>query len=110
VRRDGVFACDCREIRTVIDLGLDVQPAVELPHRCHPGRGDRARSEHGGPASLERALAARVHLVKVPDTNSALFAVALEDHDDGHILSGAADPRRGRGLSRAVEPAALRAP
>ena len=77
----------------VIDWKLDLQSAVDLPHRCN--RGGATELERGTElASLEAALAARGHAVEVLDMNSGLHAVGLDHGGKGHALSGAADPRR----------------
>ena len=77
----------------VIDWKFDLQSAVDLPHRCNRG-GATELERDTELASLEAALAARGHVVKVLDMNSGLHAIGLDHGGEGHALSGAADPRR----------------
>ena len=73
----------------VIDWGLDVQAAVDLPNLC--ARNDRLELEEGTPlADLAPALEAMGHTVRVRSMNSGLHAVMMTP--DG--LVGGADPRR----------------
>lgn len=73
----------------VIDWGLDVQAAVDLPNLC--ARNDRLELEEGTPlADLASGLEAMGHSVRVRSMNSGLHAVMVTL--DG--LTGAADPRR----------------
>jgi gamma-glutamyltranspeptidase/glutathione hydrolase len=77
----------------VIDWELDLQAAVELPHRCN--RNGATEVERG--TALERlreSLEARGHRVTVRDMNSGVHAIRLDRSGRRAVLYGAADPRR----------------
>lgn len=77
----------------VIDWGLDVQSAVDLPHRCNRGEATDLE-QNSGLERHEAALTALGHTVKVRDMNSGLHAIHIIYDSDGATLHGAADPRR----------------
>ena len=83
-----------RAVTGVLDFGLDVQAAIDLPHALN----------RNGPTELERgtdlvplkdALEARGHKVVVTDMSSGLHGIELFRHG----LIGGADPRR-EGVAR----------
>jgi gamma-glutamyltranspeptidase/glutathione hydrolase len=73
----------------VVDFGLDIQQAINLPKITN--RNDYTALEKGTPiASLESALKALGHKVKVVDLNSGLHGIQFKS---GKLIGGA-DPRR----------------
>lgn len=73
----------------VVDFGLDIQQAINLPKITN--RNDYTALEKGTPiASLESALKALGHNVKVVDLNSGLHGIQFKS---GKLIGGA-DPRR----------------
>jgi len=76
-----------------IDWQLDIQAAVDLPHRCNRG-GATELEQDSGLEGLEAALVARGHTVKIGDMNSGLHAIHITYDGTGPTLRGAADPRR----------------
>ena len=83
-----------------IDWRLDIQAAIDLPHRCNRG-GATELEKNTGLESLEAGLTARGHTVKIRDMNSGLHAIHVTYDDNGPTLRGAADPRReGQAIGR----------
>lgn len=73
----------------VVDFGLDIQQAINLPKITN--RNDYTALEKGTPiTSLESALKALGHNVKVVDLNSGLHGIQFKS---GKLIGGA-DPRR----------------
>ena len=73
----------------VIDWGLDVQAAIDLPNRCNRN-GDTDLERGTGLARIGDALEAMGHIVAERDMNSGLHGIMITETG----LIGAADPRR----------------
>lgn len=80
-------------IVAVLDGGLNIQDAVAEPHFLAQ---DRLLELERGTAVLDHAdeLRALGHNVAPRSLNSGLHGIAIDYTDDGHVLSGGADPRR----------------
>lgn len=76
-----------------IDWNLDIQAAVDLPHRCNRG-GATELEQDTAIAGVEAALTARGHTVETRDMNSGLHAIHITYDGGAPRLRGAADPRR----------------
>jgi gamma-glutamyltranspeptidase/glutathione hydrolase len=83
-----------RAVTGVLDFGLDVQAAIDLPHALN--RNGPTEIERGTDlVPLKGALEARGHHVIVTDMSSGLHGIELF----GRGLIGGADPRR-EGVAR----------
>jgi gamma-glutamyltranspeptidase/glutathione hydrolase len=83
-----------RAVTGVLDFGLDVQAAIDLPHALN--RNGPTELERGTDlVPLKEALEARGHKVVVTDMSSGLHGIELFRHG----LIGGADPRR-EGIAR----------
>ncbi len=78
----------------VLDWGMDVQAAIELPHVVNRNGGTDLE-EGKSAAGFQAALEARGHAVNVRNLNSGLHGIAVIANG----LEGGADPRR-EGVAR----------
>ena len=84
-----IIAYVVQALIAVLDWGLDVQQALDLPH--HVNRNGLVDLEEGTPLTgLEAALVALGHEVRIRRLNSGLHVIAATPAG----LEGAADPRR----------------
>ncbi len=84
----------------VLDWDLDIQAAVDLPHRCNRG-GATEVEQDSALESLEAALGDRGHTIRIRDMNSGIHAIHIRYDTGRPVLHGAADPRReGQAIGR----------
>jgi len=81
----------CRLLTNVLDYGLDVQAALDMP-RVFAG-GAIVEAERGFPTETVRGLVARGHVVQVPASPHGGGQAIRIDHDRG-VLTGGSDPRK----------------
>ena len=85
-----IIAYVAKTLIGVLDWGLDIQAAIDLPHVTNRNGGTDLEAGTAA-AAFQAALEARGHKVSVRDLNSGLHGIFVGE--DGRMIGGA-DPRR----------------
>lgn len=81
----------CRVVSNVVDFGMDVQAAIDMPRVF--ARGAQVDVERSIPASVLQGLSDRGHAMKLVGTALGGAQAVFIDHDRG-VLTGGSDPRK----------------